>query len=438
MSTLSRRNLFGLTAGAVVTAGLSACAGSGGSSSGGNNGGGDSNTIEFWSNHPGKSKATEQKLIAEFEKANPNLKVKLVDAGKSYPDVAQKFNAALSGGSLPDVVIVSDTTWFNFALNDRLADMSALTSENKLSTDDYVKGLYDDYKYEDKHYALPYSRSTVIFYYNKDAWKKAGLPDRAPTSWDEFEQWAPKLQSAMGSGKKAIVLDDGSDYLDWTFQSIAWSYGGGYSKDWTPTMASEGTVKAATKIQEWAKKGWMQTSKDSQADFASGIGACAIESTGGLAGVIKDASFKVGIGFLPAPGGIKTVPTGGAGLAVPKGISAERQKNAVKFIEFMTNKDNTITFSQATGYMPVRTSAMDDAKEKAYLEKNPEYAVAVKQLPKARPQDNVRVFLPGGGIDIGTSLDKIIAGSDVKSTLEALDKALQAKYDSQIKPKLKK
>ena len=33
MSTLSRRNLFGLTAGAVVTAGLSACAGSGGSSS---------------------------------------------------------------------------------------------------------------------------------------------------------------------------------------------------------------------------------------------------------------------------------------------------------------------------------------------------------------------------------------------------------------------
>ena len=246
MSTLSRRDLFGLTAGAVVTAGLSACAGSGGSSSGGNNGGGDSNTIEFWSNHPGKSKATEQKLIAEFEKANPNLKVKLVDAGKSYPDVAQKFNAALSGGSLPDVVIVSDTTWFNFALNDRLADMSALTSENKLSTDDYVKGLYDDYKYEDKHYALPYSRSTVIFYYNKDAWKKAGLPDRAPTSWDEFEQWAPKLQSAMGSGKKAIVLDDGSDYLDWTFQSIAWSYGGGYSKDWTPTMASEGTVKAAT------------------------------------------------------------------------------------------------------------------------------------------------------------------------------------------------
>lgn len=436
MSPITRRSLFGLTAGAAVSVGLTACAGTGGSSTGSESG--DAGTIEFWSNHPGKSKATEQKLIAEFEKAHPKLKVKLVDAGKTYPDVAQKFNAALSGGGLPDVVIVSDTTWFNFAIHDRLEDISQLASTNGLSTSDYVQSLYDDYKHENAHYALPYSRSTVIFYYNKDVWAKAGLPDRAPTSWDEFDQWAPKLQKAAGSGKKAIVVDDGSSYLDWTFQSIAWSYGGGYSKGWTPTLTSEGTVKAATKLQDWAKKGYLQTSKDSQSDFASRIGACCIESTGGLAGVIKDASFKVGIGFLPAPNGIKTVPTGGAGLAVPKGLSAERKKNAIAFIEFMTGKASTITFSQKTGYLPVRTSAMDDAAEKSYLAQHPEYAVAVKQLPHARPQDNLRVFLPGGGTTIGQSLDKIVSGSDVKSTLTSLQEQLQNMFDSQLKPLVEK
>lgn len=435
MTTFSRRSLLGLSVGAALTTGLSACAGSSGSSSSSS---GNSNTVEFWSNHPGKSKATEQKLIADFEKANPTLTVKLVDAGKSYPDVAQKYNAALSGGSLPDVVIVSDTTWFNFALNDRLEDVSSLVAKAGLSTSDYVPSLYNDYAYDGKHFALPYSRSTVIFYYNKDAWKKAGLPDRAPASWDEFEQWAPKLQAAVGSGKKAIVVDDGSDYLDWTFQSMAWSYGGGYSTDWTPTVTSAGTVKAATKLQEWAKKGYLQTSKDSQADFASGVGACTIESTGGLASVMKDASFTVGIGFLPAPNGTKTVPTGGAGLGVPKGISEARKLNAIKFIEFLTNTQNTVTFSQATGYMPVRTSALDDAKEKAYLAAHPEYAVAVKQLPHARQQDNMRVFLPGGGPMIGQSLDKIISGNDVSSTLADLQKQLQSTYDSQLKSLLKK
>ena len=61
-------------------------------------GGGSSNTIEFWSNHPGNSKPVEQEIIKAFEAANPGLKVKLVDAGKNYEEVAQKFNASLAGG----------------------------------------------------------------------------------------------------------------------------------------------------------------------------------------------------------------------------------------------------------------------------------------------------------------------------------------------------
>lgn len=434
MSNISRRGLFGLTAGAVVTAGLTACAGSGGSSSAGQSG--DAGTLEFWSNHPGKSKETEQKLIAAFEKAHPGIKVKLTDGGKSYEDVAQKFNAALAGGSLPDVVVVSDATWYNFAINDRLADVAALAKDANIATDDFVDSLYDEYTFKGGHYAFPYSRSTVLFYYNKDVWAKAGLPDRGPKTWDEFEEWAPKLQAAIGSGKKAIVLDDGSDYLDWTFQSIAWSYGGGYSKDWTSQLTSEATIKAGQKLQDWAKKGWVKTSADSQADFAAGVGACNIESTGGLKGVLADAKFKVGVAFLPAPEGVKTCPTGGAGLAVAKGISDARKKNAITFIDFMTNPENTSTFTQATGYMPVRKSALQTASEKAYLKAHPEFEVAVKQLPQTRPQDNYRVFIPGGGPTIGQSLDKIIAGSDVKDTFAALSKELEGKYDSQIKSKV--
>lgn len=437
MTNLSRRSLLGLGAGSALSLGLTACAGSGGSSSSGG-GSGSANALTFWSNHPGKSKATEQKLIAEFEKANPSIKVTLTDAGKSYPDVAQKFNAALAGGSLPDVVIVSDTTWFNFAVNNRLADIGSLLAAQNLDTSDYVDSLYKDYNYSGKHYALPYSRSTVIFYYNKDVWAKAGLPDRAPTSWDEFEEWAPKIKAAAGSGMVPIVVDDGSDYLDWTFQSIAWSYGGGYSNGWTPTMASDGTVKAATKLQDWKKKGYLDTSKDSQGDFAAGVGACTIESTGGLTSVVNNAKFKVGTGFLPAPNGEKTCPTGGAGLAIPAGISEARQKNAAKFIEFVTNKANTITFSQATGYMPVRKSALDDASEKSFLDSHPQYAVAVHQLPKTRTQDNARVFIPGGGTMIGQALDKIISGSDVKSTMSSLDSQLTSTYNSQLKSLVEK
>lgn len=440
MTAINRRGVLGLVGSAAAAAGLSACAGTGGStsSSGGSGGdGGSANTIDFWSNHPAKSSALEKKIIADFAKANPGLKVKLTDAGKNYEEAAQKFNAALAGGNLPDLIVLSDVTWFNFALNNRLEDVGALMKANNLSTDDYVDGLYADYKYQDKHYAIPYARSTVLFYYNKDMFAKAGLPDRAPTSWDEFTQWAPKLQQAMGSGKSAIVLDDGADYLDWTFQSIVWSMGGQYSKEWSPTFTDANTVKAAKLLQSWKKSGYLRTSADSQSDFSAGLGGVLIESTGGLTGILKDAKFKVGVGFVPAPNGLKTCPTGGAGIGIPQGISAARKKNAIKFLEFLTNATNTATFSQGTGYMPVRKSAVTEASEVAYLKAHPEFKVAIDQLPKTRPQDYARVFVPGGGQKIGQALDKIVAGGDVNSILGQLNTDITKVYESQVKPNLK-
>ncbi len=431
MNEFSRRGFLGL-AGAAGIAGLSACAGTGTGTSTGS-GGGSSNTIEFWSNHPGNSKPVEQKIIKAFEAANPSLKVKLVDAGKNYEEVAQKFNASLAGGQLPDVVVVSDVTWFNFALNKQLAPIDELLSSAKIDTSDYVDALYNDYNLSDKHYALPYSRSTPLFYYNKDLWKAAGLEDRGPKDWDEFLTWAPKLKAAAGSDKIVMELPDGSNYLDWVFQNMVWGYGGAYSKEWTPTFSDPNTVKAGTYLQNLAKNGFLKLSKDPAPDFTAGIVACSMMSTGSLGGVAKDAKFSFGTAFLPGEG---NCPTGGAGVGIPANISDERKKNALKFIEFLTNAQNTVTFTQATGYMPVRKSAVDLPEEKAFLAKNPNAKTAIEQLPKTRSQDNARVLLPGGGARIGKGLDQIVQGQDVATVFKGLDAESQQVFDSQIKSKL--
>ncbi|WP_020144072.1 ABC transporter substrate-binding protein [Terracoccus sp. 273MFTsu3.1] len=431
MNEFSRRGFLGL-AGAAGVAGLAACAGTGTSPTTGG-GGGSSNTIEFWSNHPGNSKPVEQQIIKAFEAANPSLKVKLVDAGKNYEEVAQKFNASLAGGSLPDVVVVSDVTWFNFALNKQLSPLDELLSTAKIDTSDYVDALYNDYNLDDKHYALPFSRSTPLFYYNKDLWKAAGLEDRGPKDWDEFLTWAPKLKAAAGSDKIVMELPDGSNYLDWVFQNIVWGYGGAYSKEWTPTFSDPNTVKAGTYLQNLAKDGYLKLSKDPAPDFTAGIVGCSMMSTGSLGGVAKDAKFPVGTAFLPGDG---NCPTGGAGVGIPANIPDDRKKNALKFIEFLTNAQNTVTFTQATGYMPVRKSAVDLPEEKAFLEKNPNAQTAIEQLPKTRSQDNVRVLLPGGGARIGKGLDQIVQGQDVATVFKGLDAESQQVFDSQIKSKL--
>lgn len=153
-------------------------------------------------------------------------------------------------------------------------------------------------------------------------------------------------------------------------------------------------------------KGYAAVANDIANEFATGILASAVASTGSLAGITASARFD--FGAAPLPTGLDAAPacpTGGAGLAIPAKLSEERKVNALKFIAFVTNPTNTAYFSQQTGYLPVRKSAVDDASERHYLADNPRARVALDQLPHTRTQDYARVFLPGGDRIISAGLN---------------------------------
>lgn len=440
MNGLSRRTL--LTSGLSVAAGtaLASCAGSGDGGSGDGGDSGDSGKLSFWSNHPGKSTKVEQELIKRFEAANSDVKVQLVDAGKNYEEAAQKFNASLSGGSVPDVIILSDVWWFNFALIGAITPLDELYSKAGVSTDGYVPSLVGDYKWNDKTWALPYARSTPLFYYSKTVWKQAGLPDRGPQTWQEFDEWGPRIQKALGGSKRAHGWGNGADYLGWTFEGPTWTFGGAYSDEWDLKFTDPKTIQAAQYLSDAInKKKYAKISNDIAGDFSAGLIASTVASTGDLSGITENAKFDFGTAFLPAPQGVKGCPTGGAGLAIPAKISDERKVRALKFIEFITNAQNTAYFSQNVGYMPVRTAAQSDASMKTFLDKNPNFRTAIEQLPNTKPQDYARVFLPGGDKVIGTAYEKIgLQNAGVESTLTDAQKQLQQIYDTQVKSKLPK
>lgn len=431
----SRRALLGgAGAAALALGGLSAC----GNTSGSGSGGGQASTgpIQFWSNHPGSSKAVEEKIIAAWNSANPDNQVQLIDGGSNYEELAQKFNAALSGGQLPDVIVASDVTWFNFALNEATTPLDDIWKEAGVKPETYVDTLREDYTFDGKHYGMPYARSTTLMYFNTDAMTKAGLdPAKGPSTWQEFAEWAPKLKEAMG-GKPALIIPDGTDYLDWYFQGMIWTFGGGYSKEWEPTFTKAESIAAGKFLQEQVKAGNIAITKDAANTFGIGNSAGLLQSTGSLGGLKKSAQVPFVTTYLPGPK--PGACTGGAGLAVPNGISDERKVNAVKFIDFLTSTQSTIEFTQATGYMPVRKDAVDDPAEAKFLEENPNAMTAIKQLAEnTAPQDYARVFVPGGGKLIGAGLDRItIGGEDVEKVFGELSTETTKVYERDIKPLL--
>ncbi len=439
MNPVNRRLFLGLLGASAATVTVAGCAGSGGGDTSGGGGGGaesSADTITFWSNHPGDSKEIEEQLIGIFQNENPGLTVNLVDGGKNYEEVAQKLNAALTGNDVPDVVVVSDVTWFNFALNDQLTPLDDLFADAGVDTADYVDALFGDYILEGKSYGLPYARSTPLFYYNKEVWEAAGLPDRGPESWDEFMEWAPAIQEAIGDGKHAIAMYDGSNYLDWTMQNMIWDDGGAYSREWDATFTDADTIAGVERLKQINDDGYLVVSADSITEFASGLAACAMASTGSLKTATENAQFEFGTAFLPGARANSSCPTGGAGLAIPAKISDERKLNAPKFINSITSTQGTAIFAQATGYMPVRKGAKEAREIQQYLEDTPQAATAIEQLEFTRPQDNARVFVPNGGARIGGGLDKVLAGDDIAGVMEQLQTETQQIIDTQIAPKL--
>lgn len=434
MTASGRRPLLRLTGAATIAAlALTGCAGTGSSADSGDSDGGPVESLTMWSSHPGESKPIETELLQAFQEET-GIEVNLVTAGQNYEEVAQKFNAALSGGELPDVVIASDVTWFNFALNDAITPMDELWETVGVDSEGYVDSLREDYTFEDQRYAMPYARSTPLFYYNKAMWAAAGLPDRGPETWDEWAEWAPRL-AAANSGISPMVLPDGTDYLDWYFQGMVWTFGGSYSDEWDMTFTSDETREAGRFLQEQYQQQQIAISNDANNQFGAGQAAALMQSTGSLKGLTEAAQFEIGTAFLPGPQ--PGCPTGGAGLAIPERISDERKEAAMELIAFLTNTENTVKFSQATGYMPVRKDAIDSEEMAPFLEQNPNFQTALEQLEVTQSQDYARVLLPGGGARIGAALDRItIGGEDVDTVFEQLQEESETVYQRDIEPKL--
>lgn len=434
MDALSRRQFLSLASAATVGA-AAGCAGMGGSTSVKSGSG----PIAFWSNHPGESTAVENELISRFEKQFPGLSVELIDAGEDYDDVAEKFNASLTGTDVPDVVVLSDVWWFHFALTGAIVPLDDLFSQVGVDPSDYVDTLLADYEFDGQHYALPYARSTPLFYYSKPVWQRVGLPDRGPHSWHEFDEWGPQLQRVVGDRKWAHGWANANSGLSWTFEGPNWTFGGGYSKKWTLTFTDAATIAAGTYLRDSIyRKGYAAIGNDVVNEFATGILASTVTSTGFLAGIGETARFDFGVSALPAgPGGAPGCPTGGAGLAIPAKLSEERKLNALKFIAFVTSPTQTVYFTQSTGYLVVRKSALEDPSEQKYLADNPRARVALDQLPHTRSQDYARVFLPSGDRIIGAGLESIgLEGADVTTTFAQINQQLQVVLDRQIMPKL--
>jgi sn-glycerol 3-phosphate transport system substrate-binding protein len=280
---------------------------------------------------------------------------------------------------------------------------------------DYHDALINKGLRQDTYYWMPFARSTPLFYYNKEKWEAAGLPDRGPATWDEFIEWADLLVERDGDQMttSAFAHPDGASYIAWLFQGVAWQFNGAYSdSDFTMRMTDENTIAAGQFYHDTVHKyGWAAPSKDLSADFVNGFVASAMMSTGSMGGIRNNAPFEFGTAFLPEKDAFGC-STGGAGLSILTSAPEETRAACMRYIAFVSNPEQTTFWAQSTEYMPVRKSAQESPDMLTYFEEFPQFKTATEQLPLTRAQDVARVFVPNGDQIIGRGLERITVQSD--------------------------
>jgi sn-glycerol 3-phosphate transport system substrate-binding protein len=384
--------------------------------------------ITYWGSFSGDLGAAEQAIVQKFNASQRDVEVEYQHQG-SYQETARALAAALPRQQAPDVCLLAATSWFPFHLAGALAPLDGFIAEHTIDTLDYVDVLYQEGVRDGVNYWFPFARSTPLFYYNKDAFAEAGL-EPAPDTWDQLVAVAPALPRPRDDGptRSAFAHPRRPADLAWLFQSVIWQFGGAYSDpDFTIRINEPKSVAAGEFYRASVADGWATTTDDPVADFANGLTASIMASTSRLRGLAEQVGdrFPIGAGFLPKAEKFGCC-TGGAGLSVLAGSPPEKQEAGFTFIEYVTSREGTTFWSQNTGYMPVRKSAIDSPEMAAFFVENPIFKTAVEQLPLTQPQDAAQVFIPGGAQIIGEGLQRITIDQDeVQPVFDAVAAALR-------------
>lgn len=328
-------------------------------------------------------------MVAEFEKANPGIHVKAVYAG-NYDDTRTKALAALKAGQPVQLSVLFSIDLFELIDQDAIVPFDELvsTDADKAWLDSFYPALMANSKTGGKTWGVPFQRSTIVMYYNKDALKEAGLdPAKPPATWADMAAAGKKLtqKDASGNVTRYGVMVPSTGYPYWMFQAFAKENGEVLmNQDGTQTYFDKPDVIGA--LQYWrdlGNDGAMPTGTVEwgtlRDQFLQGKTAMMWHTTGNLTAVRTGAKFDFGVAMLPA-GKERGSPTGGGNFYVFKKSSPEERKAALKFIQFMTSPEQAAQWSIATGYMGVTPAAYETPALKKYVDDFPAAAVARDQL----------------------------------------------------------
>jgi sn-glycerol 3-phosphate transport system substrate-binding protein len=391
-------------------------------------------------------------LVARYNASQDRVRVSVQVQG-GYLETFDKYLDS-APGDRPDLVQLSEVSVGLMADSGTVVPVEACVQDEGYALDDYLQRPLDAYSTKGVQWSMPFNVSNPVLVYNRKAFAAAGLdPDSPPLTLDELRAASETLVSS-GVVKYGISLDHGVDSGGgWFLEQWLAKSGALYSNNDNGRTAPSTevlfdgpqAVELLTYLQQLVRDGLAvdvgenasgtdhllkiadatQPAAMTVATSAS-IGPVLVALGGGLIpGFTRD---DVGIAPMPGPTVNPGVLVGGASLWMVDGKGDERTAAAWDFVKFLTAPEQQSTWAAATGYVPIRRSAVDLDPIATTYRDDPRFKVAYDQLLATvdDPSANGPVLGPLREIRSVTAqaVADILRGADVATRLgEAADRA---------------
>ncbi len=320
--------------------------------------------ITFWHVWDGARLPLIDRLVADFEAKNPDIKVQAELV--SQQGLMEKYLTAIAGGTPPDVIQVNASFFPAFADRGALVSLEPYIVRDGLDPSAvFYASEYDAFVWDGQAYGLPLDVSgSYLYFWDKDQFAEAGLdPERPPRTWDELEEFAKKLtvKNPDGSferiGFHAAAVSN-SPFLVWLYLNSGRMYSddikevrfdgaeGIEAMEWIVGLADRlygGYNNILPYLGDATDNGWHVTGL-----FYTGKVASHISGVWHFAQLAANAPNKnYGVAVLPHNGDNPDAKlcqpvSGGWSYAIP--VGAKNPDAAWKFIKYATAEEGSLNF----------------------------------------------------------------------------------------------
>ena len=346
---------------------------------------------------PPQSEAVEnlalQSIINQFNQTHPDIHVTMRYVNNDF--ALQKVTVALQGNEQPDISYQYGTNMPQLAQTPKLVDLTSRVQDPSFDWNDFFEGERGVATVNGKVLGIPALVDNLAIVYNKDLFRKAGLPTPSPDwTWDDVRTAAKALTDQSKQQFGLVFPADGSETTVWEYEAMLWEAGGDIltSDNSKAAFNGPGGVRALTMLQQMQQDGSLYL------DFHPDAGKSEQLFNSGKLGMIITGPWDLSL-FPNVNYGVQVMPSFDAGgshetIAGPDNWvifdnGPSRVNASWEFLKYLSSPDVVLQDSLATSDLPTRASVEKMPGFAAFNTKYPgvgTFASNLVNVVKARPQ----------------------------------------------------